>query len=296
MIGLSSQLVANSLGLKEIGDLREIPGAYTPKLVRAPEIERFGSGRRGHTAQAFSRQRSTIEEAAMTTLLPVSAPLGAMTVPSDVYVPQQDSQMIVDTVARMPEVVRGRAADLCTGSGVLAIAIAKAGASEVVAFDISTSAVRAARANARAARATVEVRHGSFEHAWVRGAYDLVVCNPPYVPAPQRDDEPIPDEAGPAAAWNAGADGRLVLDPLCRRAPDLLAPGGTLLLVHSEFSGVEDSLSSLRSGGLTAEVVASQEIPFGPVLTARARWLERTGRLQPGRRTERLVVIRADKS
>ena len=231
----------------------------------------------------------------MTTLLPVSAPVGEMTLPPDVYAPQQDSQMIIDTVARMPGVVRGRVADLCTGSGVLAIAVAKAGASEVIAFDISRSAVRAARANARAAGATVEVRHGSFDRAWVRDAYDLVVCNPPYVPAPHHDDEPIPAAAGPAAAWNAGADGRLVLDPLCSKAPDLLAPGGTLLLVHSEFSGVEDSLSSLRTGGLAADVVASQEIPFGPVLTARARWLERTGRLQPGRRMERLVVIRADK-
>jgi release factor glutamine methyltransferase len=52
----------------------------------------------------------------------------------------------------------------------------------------------------------------------------------------------------------------------------------------------------LRASGLSAEVVAAQEIPFGPVLTARARWLERTGRLRPGRRLERLVVIRADKA
>jgi release factor glutamine methyltransferase len=158
--------------------------------------------------------------------------------------------MIIDTLTRTPELVRGRAADFCTGSGVLAITMATAGAAEVVAYDISASAVHTARANARAAGVTVDVRHGSFERGRVPGGYDLIVCNPPYVPAPPHDDEPIPATAGPVVAWNAGPDGRLVLDPLCREAPHLLAPGGTLLLVHSEFSGVEDSLEALRTVGL----------------------------------------------
>ncbi|HEX2283807.1 MAG TPA: methylase, partial [Mycobacterium sp.] len=63
----------------------------------------------------------------------------------------------------------------------------------------------------------------------------------------------------------------------------------------SEFSGIERSLEALRDAGLTAEVIAEQYIPFGPVLSARAKWLERVGRLRQGRREEKLVVIRADK-
>jgi release factor glutamine methyltransferase len=42
-------------------------------------------------------------------------------------------------------------------------------------------------------------------------------------------------------------------------------------------------------------VVASHRVPFGPVLTARAGWLENTGRSRRGCREEELVVIRADK-
>jgi release factor glutamine methyltransferase len=68
-----------------------------------------------------------------------------------------------------------------------------------------------------------------------------------------------------------------------------------MLLVQSALSGVEKSVNSLRSTGLDAEVVASQRVPFGPVLSARAGWLEATGRIQKGCRTEELVVIRADK-
>jgi release factor glutamine methyltransferase len=68
-----------------------------------------------------------------------------------------------------------------------------------------------------------------------------------------------------------------------------------MFVVQSEFAGIGQSVHALRTSGLTADVVASQQIPFGPVLNARASWLESTGRLRPGRREETLAVIRADK-
>lgn len=218
-----------------------------------------------------------------------------LSVDPGVYAPQQDSRMLIDAATRHPRTSGGAAVDLCTGSGVVAIALATAGAT-VSAFDISSRAVACARANAAAAGVHVEVRHGSVPDAVARGPYDLVVSNPPYVPTPARTaHERIPEGAGPAWAWNAGQDGRLVLDPICRAAPRLLASGGSVLLVQSEFCGIDQTLNALRAVGMAASVVASQSIPFGPVLTARARWLEQTGRLAPGCRVETLVVIRADK-
>ena len=68
-----------------------------------------------------------------------------------------------------------------------------------------------------------------------------------------------------------------------------------MLLVHSEFAGPRHTLAQLASSGLDAAVIAWQWIPFGPVLSSRAQWLEDTGRLEPGRREEELLVIRADK-
>ncbi|MFZ0835433.1 MAG: methyltransferase, partial [Mycobacterium sp.] len=189
-----------------------------------------------------------------------------------------------------------RVLDLCTGSGVLAIAAAQSGAAAVTAFDICPRAVQCSQANAGAAGVDVDARVGSLPDALNCGPFDVVVSNPPYVPvSPDSCDESIPAVVGPACAWDAGDDGRLILDPLCAAAPDLLADDGSLLLVHSEFAGVEESLSALRSGGLAVEVVMWQWIPFGPVMSARAGWLETTGRLRAGRREELLVVIRADK-
>ena len=68
-----------------------------------------------------------------------------------------------------------------------------------------------------------------------------------------------------------------------------------MLVVQSELSGVEQSPASVRSASLDADVVARQCIPFGPALSARTQWLERTGRLRRGCREEQIVVIPADK-
>jgi release factor glutamine methyltransferase len=214
-----------------------------------------------------------------------------------VYAPQQDSQLLIDVMEKTGLARGHRVADLCTGSGVVAISACEQGASAVTAFDICPRAVRCARANALAAGVAVDVHLGSWARALEFGPFDLVVSNPPYVPHdPDDDTDLIPAEAGPARAWNAGPDGRLILDPLCVAAPDLLVDGGTLLVVQSEFAGIEHSLWALRAAGLDAGVLVQQWIPFGPVLSARAAWLERIGLLDPGRRDEQLVVIRAEKT
>jgi release factor glutamine methyltransferase len=213
-----------------------------------------------------------------------------------VYPPQHDSMLLIDALERAGLAPGRRVLDLCTGSGVVALAAAAMGASSVTAFDICPHAVRCSRDNAADAGVHVDVREGSWTGALDYAPFEVIVSNPPYVPTPSDGDmEWIPPAAGPARAWNAGLDGRAVLDPLCTSAAELLTDGGSLLLVHSALAGAERSLDLLRFNGLDANVVASQWIPFGPVLSARATWLERTGQIEPGCRTEELIVIRADK-
>lgn len=189
-----------------------------------------------------------------------------------------------------------RILDLCTGSGFVAIAAAEMGGADVTAFDICPHAVGCSRNNAAAVGVNVDVRKGTWSDALDCAPFDVVVSNPPYVPTPPNGDtEYISPGAGPSWAWNAGPDGRMVLDPLCEAAPKLLCDGGSLLLVHSALAGVQQSLDSLKWAGMDARVVASKWIPFGPVMTARATWLESVGLIRRGLREEELIVIRADK-
>ncbi|ADU01676.1 MULTISPECIES: HemK2/MTQ2 family protein methyltransferase [Mycolicibacterium] len=213
----------------------------------------------------------------------------------DVYPPQEDSHLLIDAMIEAGVVPGARVADLCTGSGVIAIAAAAAGAASVTAFDICPKAVQRTREEALAAGVEVDVHRGSWARAVEFRPFDVVLANPPYVPeAPMDDSGLISATAGPSRAWDAGPDGRVVLDPMCAAAPLLLAEGGTMLVVHSECSSVTRTLRAFRAQGMKAEVVAQQLIPFGPVMTARAPWLRRAGLLGPNSTQERIVVVRAD--
>ncbi len=223
-------------------------------------------------------------------------PEPAISVAHNVYQPQEDSRLLVDAMHHSALIPGRRVLDLCTGSGYVAIAAAEMGCASVTAFDICPYAVGCCGTNAALAGVAVDVREGSWMDAIELAPFDVVMANPPYVPTPPGDDSAsICASAGPSLAWNAGADGRLILDPLCEVAPKLLCDGGSLLLVHSAIAGVQQSLDRLKWAGMAAEVVASKWIPFGPVMSARATWLEDTGRIPRGRREEELVVIRADK-
>jgi len=193
-----------------------------------------------------------------------------------VYAPQEDSRVLTDVLEKTGLAIGRRIADLCTGSGVVAITAAALGASSVTAFDICPRAVRCARVNALQLGVDVDVHLGSWARAVEFAPFDLVVCNPPYVPHdPGLDTAAVPATIGPGRAWNAGYDGRLVLDPLCEAVSNLLADRARLLLVQSEFAKPRRTLAALSSAGLDAEVIARQWIPFGPVLASRASWLER---------------------
>jgi release factor glutamine methyltransferase len=95
--------------------------------------------------------------------------------------------------------------------------------------------------------------------------------------------------------WDAGPDGRAVLDPLCSAAGALLRAGGTLLLVQSVMSDVGKSRELLAAQGLRTSVARTARIPFGPVLSGRTEFLEAGGLIEPGQRMEELVVLRADR-
>ncbi|MGP3973605.1 HemK2/MTQ2 family protein methyltransferase [Streptomyces sp. 8N114] len=208
-----------------------------------------------------------------------------------VYAPQGDSELLLEALhdAAVP---RGtRMLDVCTGTGVVALAGARLGAAEVHAVDVSARAALAAAWNARLRKLPVRAHRGDFL-AHAAGRFDIVTANPPYVP----HAEPDRNAGRRARAWNAGRDGRRVLDRLCQAAPQLLAVHGVLLVVHSALCGPQRTLDMLHQGGLKAAVTARRIQPFGPLLRERAHWLEQRQLIAPGQRHEELVVIRADRT
>lgn len=205
-----------------------------------------------------------------------------------VYRPDEDSRLLAEAVAD-EDVAGARVLDLCTGSGVVAVAAARAGADEVVAIDVSRRAVLAARLNLLTAGPRTIVRRGDLFEADPGGTYDLIVSNPPYVPS---EDEELPTR-GLARAWDGGSDGRVLVDRICDEAPDRLRPGGRMLMVHSNVTGPERTVERLERAGLDVAIVSRRDIPFGPVMTNRSGWMRDARLIDDGPPVEQLVVIRA---
>ncbi|MBG6093856.1 release factor glutamine methyltransferase [Actinomadura viridis] len=211
--------------------------------------------------------------------------------PPGVYSPQGDTSLLCEIVGREAPVGGARVLDLGTGTGAVAMAAARGGAARVTAVDVSARAVLAARANALLRGRRMRVLRGDLFGPVAGEVFDVILANPPYVIG---GPEPAVRRGG-ARAWHGGPGGRRILDRLCAQATRHLAPGGTLLLVHSAFSGVEASLAALHRSGLRARVVARRPEPFGPVMRGKAAALEARGLIGHGQRHEELVVIRADR-
>ncbi|MFI2612807.1 HemK2/MTQ2 family protein methyltransferase [Kitasatospora sp. NPDC018619] len=208
--------------------------------------------------------------------------------PPGVYPPQGDTELLAACVRREPLDGSSRVLDLCTGTGAVAIAAARSGA-RVTAVDLSARAVAAAWCNTRLHHDRVRLRRGDLLAPLPGERFDLVTANPPYVPTGGRRSAP---GRGAALAWDAGPDGRLVLDRICRAVPQVLTEGGVLLLVQSALADVPATVALLRAAGLRTEVAARRRQPFGPVMTGRARLFERLGLIRAGEREEELVVVR----
>lgn len=205
-----------------------------------------------------------------------------------VYPAQGDTWLLADALRAEGFAPGARVLDLCAGSGALAVAAARLGA-DVTAVDISRRALASTWCNARLRGLAVRVRRGDLLAAVGDERFDVIVANPPYVPSPA----PSPPRWGAARAWDAGVDGRAVLDRLCAAAPAHLRPGGVVLVVFSTLCGVEPILARLAQAGLDAAVVARKVEPFGPVMWGRVGWLEERGLIGSEQEAEELVVVRA---
>jgi release factor glutamine methyltransferase len=222
------------------------------------------------------------------TVLGPGTPVGVMLLsPPGVYRAEGDTRMLT-AVMRDGDHARGRRVlDVGTGSGALAVAAARAGAASVDAVDLSHRSVAAARLNSRLHRAGVRVHRGDLFAPVAGRRFDLVLSNPPYVPA----ESGVLPRHRKARCWDAGPDGRALLDRICAGVCDVLAPGGRVLLVHSALCRTESTVDALIRAGLEAEVLMRGRVPFGPVMRARAAMLTARGLIAPGQAFEELVVV-----
>jgi release factor glutamine methyltransferase len=161
-----------------------------------------------------------------------------LAVDARVLVPRPDTETLVDEALERigrkppPEGVAPRVADVGTGSGAIAVTLAKARPDAIVlASDISPDALDVARANAARHGVAVTFLEGDLEVPLIPHApFELIVANLPYISTGELGGLPPEVRAEPARALDGGADGLALVRRLVAAAPALLAPGGALAL------------------------------------------------------------------
>jgi release factor glutamine methyltransferase len=170
----------------------------------------------------------------------------------EVLIPRPATETLVDALLQHLQGRRApRVLDLGTGSGCIAVAIARARPdAQVLAVDASAGALAIARRNAARHGAVMSFRQSDW-YAQVVEAFDAVVANPPYV----REDDPHLDglRFEPRCALASGPDGLRDLRTIVDGAAAHLSPGGVLMVEHG-YDQAADVRGRFRAAGFVGVV------------------------------------------
>jgi len=175
------------------------------------------------------------------------------------YEPAEDSFMLLGAalaVAPRP----GAALEIGTGCGLVAIMLVRAGFHFVVATDVSAQAIRCARANASRLAPDVHLVASDVFSA-IKGSFDLVLFNPPYLPVETGGSEEV--------AWAGGGTGRDLIDRFIAGVAPHLRKGGCALLVQSSLDGLGRSRTMATQAGLGFHVLERESFFFESLYVVR---------------------------
>jgi release factor glutamine methyltransferase len=159
----------------------------------------------------------------------------AFEVTPDVLIPRPETEHLVEEViARLPKDRAIKIADVGTGSGAIAIALAHAlPFSQITALDISSAALKVATRNAKTHSVDTRVKflESDLLNACAGEDFDAIVSNPPYIAEGERMHlEPQVRDFEPSLALFGGNTGYEIYERLIPEAWNSLQPGGLLAL------------------------------------------------------------------
>ncbi|HAG00497.1 peptide chain release factor N(5)-glutamine methyltransferase [Paenibacillus lactis] len=184
-----------------------------------------------------------------------------------VLIPRPETELLVEAVLKYGNQLapqpgeRLTAVDIGTGSGAIAVTLAlEAKGLRMLASDISPQALDVARRNASRLGADVEFRQGNLLEPFAGLAPDMIVSNPPYIPASDIEElQPEVRDHEPRTALDGGPDGlypyRVMMDQL-----PLLATPPRLIAFELGMGQAQDVADMLRAAGHWDEIVTIPDL------------------------------------
>lgn len=165
----------------------------------------------------------------------------------DVLIPRPETEFLIDRVLSLTKrenITSGKILDLCCGSGVIAIVLAKETGERIVAMDISTGALHVAKRNAHyndVVSGIDFVQTDLFSGLLMKREFSLIVSNPPYVSRFDVDNTLEPEVAffEPHLALDGGDKGLEVIQKIRYILPLILKPGGEVYIEIGADQGAD---------------------------------------------------------
>lgn len=166
----------------------------------------------------------------------------------DVLIPRQETEIMLSSICQQIGQMSGKALDLCTGSGCLAIGLKKAIPTlDVTATDLSLAALKIAEDNGKANSLNIRWLHGDLTKPVGNEKFDLVLCNPPYIA--ESEYATLEKEVRlyePKMALVSGSTGYEFFERLAHELPLILNNGAKIFfeIGFSQKTGILEIFSS----------------------------------------------------
>lgn len=184
-------------------------------------------------------------------------------VTNSVYEPAEDTYLL----AKYAKDLKGIIIEIGIGSGYVSLVNAKSNPqNKVFGVDLNPEAVENAKHNAIKNNISNVNFFVSDLFSSVRGMFDAIVFNPPYLPTEKK--ERVKGELN--RAFDGGKDGRKILDVFLAGFGKHLKTKGTLLLVHSSLNNQDKTISILKNKGFKVEILEERSFFFEKLLLLKA--------------------------
>ncbi len=184
-----------------------------------------------------------------------------------VYPPGEDTYLILDCITRERAKLGFVLADIGTGSGILALELART-AGLVLATDLNPAAARCAHCNAelnQLSRKIDVVCSNGLEPIRTSKRFSGIVSNPPYLQEEMSVHQRIEDRA-----WAGGERGTETLLRFLRQAVQHLESAGSVWMVLSSSSGIDEPVREIERLGCGTQIIGETRLFFERLVVVRA--------------------------
>jgi len=184
-------------------------------------------------------------------------------VDESVLIPRPETETLCERTLTCMEGFRlPKVADVCTGSGAIAVAVKKNRPdAEVWATELSEEALRVARENARRNAAEIRFLQGDLLSPLQTQRFDIIVSNPPYIKTAELSTLQPEVRREPRMALDGGEDGLRFYRRLAKEAPEYLKRGGRILLELGD--GQAGAVTAIFAGTRQFDAICVHKDLFG---------------------------------